>query len=196
MRSKTFLIFILLLTLNIVFISAECNETQIDINTASAEELTEIIYVGDVTAGYIISGRPFASLEGLLNVSGIGEFKLTAIKSQGLACVNTSFIPDDSNEDNNETPNDSEEEEKFDNEEPIVIRVVSHNINESKPIKLETEVIELNANTKDIKTENNKENLSKTRNYLLLGFFTFTMLIIALLLIKTLNTNKRKNEFR
>lgn len=103
-----------------------------------------------------------------------------------------------SDNETNATAND--DEEKFDNEEPIVIRIVSKNINNNteKPIKLETEVIELNAlDTKDIKTENNKEKLSKTGNYVLLGFLTFTMLIVTLLSIRTLGkNNKNKNEFR
>ena len=183
-------------------ISADCAEGQVNINNASIEELDLIKWVGNATAQAIIASRPFNSVDDLINVSGIGEIKLQDIKNQGLACVNS--IPEEEeeeenndSEDNESIANETEEEEKkFDNEPDIVIRVVSSNIgnNTEKPIKMETKVIELN--TKDIKTENNKENLSKTRNYLLLGFLTFTMLIVTLISIKALNKTKQKeNEF-
>lgn len=198
MDKKITLFVVLILSLN--FILADCEEGQININNASAEELDEIYGVGNTTAQDIINSRPFNSLDDLLNVSGIGEFTLNKIKDQGLACVNSSS----SYHENDSIPDDEEnetvkEEKKFDNEEEIVIKIISSNLqnNTDKPIKLEASIIELNTpNTKDIKTENNKEKLSKKQNYLLLGLFTFTLLIVALISIKTLNKNKQtKNEF-
>jgi len=194
MKSESVLILIVfILSLNCVL--ADCNETQVNLNTASAEELISIIYVGEVTAGNIINLRPFISIDDLLNVSGIGDVKLQAIKDQGLACVgNIVYHISDEEDEGNET---IEEEKEFDNEEEIVIRVVSSNIknNSGKPVKLEPPVIGLD--TKDIKIENNKGKLSKKQNYLLLGLFTFTVLIVALISIRTLSKIKqKKNEFR
>lgn len=68
-------------------INASCSDNQIDINSASLEELDKIIWVGPSTAEKIISTRPFESVDNLIDVSGIGEIKLNAIKEQGLACV-------------------------------------------------------------------------------------------------------------
>ena len=69
---------------------APCSALEkIDINTASIEELQEIIWVGSVTAQKIINSRPFYSLDDLKKVKGIGQKKLQDIKNQGLAFVNT-----------------------------------------------------------------------------------------------------------
>ncbi len=58
-------------------VSAAQPEEPININTASAEELMELPRVGEVTAARIIAWReengPFAEIEELLNVQGIGE---------------------------------------------------------------------------------------------------------------------------
>jgi competence protein ComEA len=59
----------------------------VDINTASLEELDKITEIGPATAQKIINARPFLSLDGLLEVNGIGEKTLQKIKEQSLACV-------------------------------------------------------------------------------------------------------------
>jgi len=63
-------------------------ENSIDINTATPEQLDEIIGIGPVMARKIISARPFSSIDDLLKVKGIGEKTLQKIKTQGIACVN------------------------------------------------------------------------------------------------------------
>jgi beta-lactamase superfamily II metal-dependent hydrolase len=64
-----------------------CASGQINLNTASAGALDEIAEVGPARAQDIIESRPYASVDDLLRVEGIGEGTLAAIKEQGLACV-------------------------------------------------------------------------------------------------------------
>lgn len=55
----------------------------IDLNTATAEQLEELPGVGEVTAERIIAHRterPFRSVEDLLDVEGIGERRLEALR--------------------------------------------------------------------------------------------------------------------
>lgn len=56
----------------------------VDINSATAEELEELMGIGPVLAQAIVDYReangPFASVDELLEVSGIGEAKLGAIR--------------------------------------------------------------------------------------------------------------------
>ena len=64
---------------------------QININTASLEDLDKITQVGLATAQKIIQARPFYSLNDLLNVGGIGEITLQEIIQQGCAYVESGF---------------------------------------------------------------------------------------------------------
>jgi len=75
-----YLVFVLL---TLSFVSAGC----VDINSASIDELDEIVWVGPATAEKIIGTRPYDSLDDLTRVSGIGDSKLNDIINQGLACV-------------------------------------------------------------------------------------------------------------
>jgi beta-lactamase superfamily II metal-dependent hydrolase len=59
----------------------------VDINTADAERLQEIIHVGPDFAQQILELRPFNSVDELTRVRGIGEGRLNDIRKQGLACV-------------------------------------------------------------------------------------------------------------
>lgn len=58
----------------------------VNVNTASAEELTALDGIGEVLAGRIIAYRtahgPFRSVEELTEVEGIGESKLDAIRGE------------------------------------------------------------------------------------------------------------------
>ncbi len=60
---------------------------QVDLNTASLEELQRIIHMGPVRAQEIIAGRPWHSVDELLGIDGIGQVRLAEIKKQGLAYV-------------------------------------------------------------------------------------------------------------
>jgi predicted flap endonuclease-1-like 5' DNA nuclease len=62
----------------------------VDINRAGADELQQIVHIGPDLAGQIINlraQRPFASVDELTRVSGIGPARLSDINAQGLACV-------------------------------------------------------------------------------------------------------------
>lgn len=66
--------------------AVESARWQVNINTASAEELTVLSGVGDVIAERIVAYRDahgaFTALEELLEVEGIGESKLEAMREQ------------------------------------------------------------------------------------------------------------------
>ena len=64
--------------------AVSANDGRIDINRAGVSELSDLPGVGAVLAGRIVAYRerngPFAAVEDLLDVSGIGEGKLAAIR--------------------------------------------------------------------------------------------------------------------
>lgn len=174
-------------------ISALCEEGQIDINTASAEKLDEIDYIGLVKAQEIINSRPFESIDDLIEVKGIGNWTLDKIKEQGLACVNGQ------EEDETEEPVEEAEEDKETTKEENVVEEYQEIEEEQEMEELssrETEPIELqtiNLNPKVIKTEDDNENLSKS-NYAIYGLVFFCVLLVVLFILRKNKYNK--NEFR
>lgn len=59
----------------------------IDINSASLEELQEIIHIGQARAEELIKLRPFSSVDDLTRIKGIGPARIADIKSENKACV-------------------------------------------------------------------------------------------------------------
>ncbi len=180
---KKFLLIFLLIFL-ISQISAICSDTQIDINSASIEELDKIVWVGPATAEKIINARPFSSVDDLVRVSRITEDRVVEIKNQGLACVSEETEIKEKEEEKEEPVENlkKEIENDFENLEIVEQKTKTKNI--------VSEVIKLNPQT--IKGENDKETSDKS-NYALYGFVTFCIFLGLLFILKKNKTNT--NEF-
>lgn len=59
----------------------------ININTATVQQLQEIVHIGEARAEEITRLRPFASLDELTRVSGIGPARLEDIRDEGKAYI-------------------------------------------------------------------------------------------------------------
>jgi len=182
---KRLLSSIILLVICISLAFALCEEGQIDINSATKSDLTKIVYIGDARAEAIIDARPFEKVDNLIDIKGIGEVYLSKIKEQGLACIGEEKIANTSSETSDE--NTKEEIKK----EPI--RVVIERPVENKSIKKNPDPITLKAislETKNIKSEVDKDYSS---TYAIYGLFGFLLLIILLMFVRY--RRYTKNEF-
>jgi len=63
------------------------NNGCIDINSATSEQLQEIIHIGPARAEELIQLRPFQTIEDLSRINGIGPARVKDIKIQKLACI-------------------------------------------------------------------------------------------------------------
>lgn len=63
--------------------SADC----ININTASKNELQEIIHIGPKRADDVINNRSYDSVDDLQSINGIGPARIADIKAEGIACT-------------------------------------------------------------------------------------------------------------
>jgi len=162
---------ILLSLLIFNFVSASCDEGQIDLNTATASALENLEGIGPTKAAAIIDARPFDSVDALLEVYGIGEKTLEKKKTQGLACVE-----------------ETEKSEKKEETEKEVIEVEKEsNFEENKKEKV-VEPIKLTP--KNIKSEDSPKEGSTSAIYPFVGF---CLLLFGLYLVKP---RKRKNEWK
>ncbi|MBU4069819.1 MAG: helix-hairpin-helix domain-containing protein [Nanoarchaeota archaeon] len=189
---KYALIILFILTFQNIY--ALCEENQIDINTASTEDLDTLYGIGSVKAEAIINSRPFEIVDDLINVIGIGEITLQKIKEQGLACVES--------EDFDEEFKEEIEIEIIKEDEEEIIEKDSEETENFIGAEIETQAPELiRLNPQVIKTQSDKENSdNKTLKSIILnknkasyGFIVFCVLLGFLYIIKLKKTCK--NEF-
>jgi competence ComEA-like helix-hairpin-helix protein len=162
-------------------ISASCNSSQIDINSASTEELDNITGIGSVIAQNIINSRPFNSVDDLVNVNRIGNKTLEKIKAQGLACVVETNISNPILNVSEATTKDSTK-----NITPLVNYPSQQNITKSPP-----KIIVLNSSSKDIKSN---DNVWSSERIALYGFIAFSILLGFLFAAKKIR--RPKTEFQ
>jgi competence ComEA-like helix-hairpin-helix protein len=185
-------------------ILAECGEGQININSASLEELDKLSGIGPAYANAIINSRPFSSIDNLIDVKGIGPVTLEKIKTQGLACVEgeQENTPEESTQ--KEEDEVAQEEQTVQEEESIKEEPVKEDektkedtsINNKESSKVATpaqeitkeEIKTITLTPQSIKSEINKEELSKNK-LSFYGLITFCLLITFLFVLK-----KRKDE--
>jgi len=163
---------ILIVTLFILLVgfSSSC----IDINSASVEELDEIVQIGEVRAKAIIDSRPFDSVDDLVKVYGIGEKTLEKIKVEGLACVDWGEVV--------------VEEEIVEDEQEVVVEEVVEEIKEEKQEEIivnsnSENIINLNPYQEDTDKIIYESKNEKIKNLGIYGFALFLVFVIVALLV-------------
>ncbi|OEH86211.1 hypothetical protein BHU72_11785 [Desulfuribacillus stibiiarsenatis] len=66
----------------------DCPPGTINVNTASREELMNIIHIDEKRVDDLIKNRPYATLDQLDRINGIAKQRVADIKAEGLACAN------------------------------------------------------------------------------------------------------------
>jgi competence ComEA-like helix-hairpin-helix protein len=172
---KRFIILFIILIITFC-VSAKCEKGQIDINSASLEELQKIMGIGDSYAKQIISLRPFENLNELVKVKGIAEKRLEKIKEENLACIKNIDECLDSDEDSEDEEKNEDIEKNFEKDEEL-------DKGESYCEEEKVEIKTINLNAKDIKSDKNKKKLEK-KDYIKYGFVIFCVFLGVLMIFK------------
>lgn len=202
-----------MLFLSIILLNSSyalCTSGQIDINSASLEDLDKLSGIGPVKAQAIIDTRPFSSVDKLVDADGIAEVTLEKIKTQGLACVNdeeeSAPVEEEPQDEEDIPPEETQnEEEQPAKEKATTKKDISVNKEEIKEVETtintnmningnEIKTIVLSPlNPKDIKSETDKEQSSRNK-FAIYGLIVFCILLVILFGFK--KTKDEKNEFR
>ncbi|MAG39431.1 hypothetical protein CMI41_00475 [Candidatus Pacearchaeota archaeon] len=175
------------------FVFAECDSGQVDINSASLEDLDLLTGIGPAYAQRIVDGRFFDSVDDLISVSGIGSVTLQNIKDQGLACVSgDETYQNEEDEEGDEADGEGNDEDDPDEEHD------SPDEEEGEPntyIRTSgTVIMELNdtpktvINLKSSKTVEQENDVAyeskneKIKSYSIYAFLGFLVLVIGYLL--------------
>jgi len=159
-----------------------CEEWQIDINTAEKEDLMKITGLGGmgIIAQRVIDGRPFTSIDDLINVKGIGNATLAKIKAQNLACIADEKINTEEEFTNNLTNNNTTLVDELMNKEVVIEN--SPRIFELKPVTTNPQVIKSDSDS----------SFSNNSNHSIWGLFIFMILLGLLFLIRKRKKKKEK----
>lgn len=185
MSKKVLVIFCFIFLIH--FALSLCGTGQININSATIEELDLLIGIGPAYAQDIIDARPYSSVDDLDRAKNIGPSRLAKIKMQGLACIDSNNVEiameQEIKESDVEPTSQPEPESKL--EPRNIIPETLSPINANVVVKPETESI-INLNPE---SENTSEKViyesrnEKIRKYSIYAFAFFLLIVISFLLL-------------
>jgi len=174
------IIFLFLLFLAIPLVFSACQEGQIDINSASLQDLDKLSGVGAVKAQAIIDSRPFNSVGDLIKVYGIGEATLEKIRQQGLACVADEKENKENQKDDKPEEEIEQEQGKDEQEQDKIILPEEKTFKESRNVtRTSKSIIKLNSKN----TESEVIYESKNEKIRIYAVYAFCLLLIFIIII-------------